>query len=67
MKQKNEFAETILLHAARLIRLHMVKAALERKESDQFLEATNIKEQNIFHHDRHVRKKDISNDSCANE
>ena len=49
MKHKNELGETVLLHAARLNRLHIVKAALEKKEFDQLLEATNNKEQNIFH------------------
>ena len=49
LQQKNQFGETVLLHAARLNRVDIVKALLERKNSDKLLEDTNDKKQNIFH------------------
>jgi ankyrin repeat protein len=49
MQKKNQDGETVLLHAARLNRLPMVKVALERKESDQLLEDIDNKGRNIFH------------------
>lgn len=49
MQKKNQHGKTVLLHAAHLNRLQMVKAALERKESDKLLEDIDNKERNIFH------------------
>jgi ankyrin repeat protein len=49
LQHKNEFGETVLLHAARLNHVSIIKALLEREKSDQFLEHTNNKGQNIFH------------------
>jgi len=49
LQHKNQFGETALLHAARLNHVDIIKALLERKNSHEFLEDTNDKNQNIFH------------------
>ncbi|CAF4499213.1 unnamed protein product, partial [Rotaria sp. Silwood2] len=49
LQQKNESGETVLLHAARLNRIDIVKAVLEKQDSDKLLEDVNSRGQNIFH------------------
>jgi ankyrin repeat protein len=49
LHQKNQFGETVLLHAARLNRIDIIKAILRRENSDKLLEDINDKRQNIFH------------------
>jgi ankyrin repeat protein len=49
LQQKNQFGETVLLHATRLHRIDIIKAVLDRENSNILLEDINNKEQNIFH------------------
>ena len=49
LREKNQFSETVLLHAARLNRVDIIKALLEKQNLDKLLEAINDKRQNIFH------------------
>jgi ankyrin repeat protein len=49
LQHKNQFGETVLFHAARLNRVDIVEALLERKNSEELIEDTNNKNQNIFH------------------
>jgi ankyrin repeat protein len=49
LQEKNQFGETVLLHAARLNRVDIIKVLLEKQNSDKLLEDTNNKGQNIFH------------------
>jgi len=49
LQQKNQFGETVLLHAIRLNRIEMVKSLLENKNSEKLLEDIDEKNNNIFH------------------
>ncbi|CAF0849512.1 unnamed protein product [Rotaria sordida] len=49
LQQKNEFGETVLLHATRLNCIDIVKALLEKEDSDKLLEDINSRGQNVFH------------------
>ncbi len=49
LQQKNQFGETVLLHATRLHRIDIIKGVLDRENSNTLLEDINNKEQNIFH------------------
>jgi ankyrin repeat protein len=49
LREKNRLGETTLLHAARLNRIDIIRAILEKQNSDKLLEDTNDKQQNVFH------------------
>jgi len=49
LQQKNQFGETVLLHAIRLNRIEIVKILLENKNSEKLLQDIDGNNNNIFH------------------